>query len=210
MAVGINTSGFIDAAIFGKPACTVELPELYHGQRGTIHFQHLAREDGGLLRVDETLDDHLRTLGALTRREPYELDAQSMAFVAAFVRPRGLDVAPRDVFVHDMLELADRGPLAPQRRSASVRAARAAAQATAPLLALALGTQPLRAPAHQLLRVRKSRKARRMMRRSLNLARRSYWVSGRVARIAVGSAIRTRRRLALRRRIFGLPDQPGP
>ena len=40
IAVALNTSGMIDAAILGKPVCTIELPELAFGQRGTIHFEY--------------------------------------------------------------------------------------------------------------------------------------------------------------------------
>ena len=105
LAVGINTSGLIDAAIFGKPACTVELPELFDGQRGTVHFELLARDDGGLLRVARSLEEHVSQLSALLQRDPYALDERSRAFVAAFVRPNGLDVSPTDVFAREMLGL---------------------------------------------------------------------------------------------------------
>jgi hypothetical protein len=107
VAVGINTSGFIDAAIFGKPCCTVELPELFHGQRGTVHFQHLARPDGGLLQIATSLDEHTGALSELVRRDSYARDERSEAFVRAFVRPQGLDVRPADVFVSDMWPLLE-------------------------------------------------------------------------------------------------------
>jgi hypothetical protein len=106
VAVGINTSGLIDAAIFGKPACTVELQELFHGQRGTVHFQHLSQPEGGLLRISPSLDEHLAMLSELVRRDTYESDDRSVAFVRRFVRPHGLEVTPADVFVQDILELS--------------------------------------------------------------------------------------------------------
>jgi hypothetical protein len=109
LAVGINTSGLIDAAIFGKPACTVEVPELFHGQQGTVHFQHLARPDGGLLHTSRGLEAHMAMLGELIRRDTYAHDERSDAFVAAFVRPRGLDSKPTEVFAGEMLQLCD-GP----------------------------------------------------------------------------------------------------
>jgi hypothetical protein len=105
LAVGINTSGLIDAAIFGKPACTVELPELFHGQRGTVHFELLAREESGLLRVAPGLEEHVAELSALVRRDTYAADERSRAFVRGFVRPNGLDISPTKVFAREMLAL---------------------------------------------------------------------------------------------------------
>jgi hypothetical protein len=105
LAVGINTSGLIDAAIFGKPACTVELPELFDGQRGTVHFELLARNEGGLLRLASSLEEHVVELAALVTRDPYALDERSREFVRAFVRPNGLDVSPTQVFGREMLAL---------------------------------------------------------------------------------------------------------
>ena len=113
---GVNTSGLIDAAIWGKPATTVELPELYNGQRGTVHFEHLARPDGGLLYVDTDLEAHVATLAELMRRDTYAEDERSAAFVREFVRPHDEDpdATPTGVFVRDMLELCrstgDAGP----------------------------------------------------------------------------------------------------
>jgi hypothetical protein len=105
VAVGINTSGLIDAAIFGKPAFAVELEELFHGQRGTIHFELLARPEGGLLRTATNLDEHVEALAEALGRDTYAHDARSMSFVRTFVRPRGFDIRPTDVFVGEMLEL---------------------------------------------------------------------------------------------------------
>ena len=105
IAVGINTSGLIDAAIFGKPAFAVELEELFHGQRGTIHFELLARPEGGLLRTATSLDEHVEALAGAIGRDTYAQDEKSMSFVRTFVRPRGFDVRPTDVFVGEMLDL---------------------------------------------------------------------------------------------------------
>jgi hypothetical protein len=105
VVAGVNTSGFIDAAIFGKPACTVELPELSQGQGGTIHFQHLTRPGAELLRVSATLEEHAALLAELVKRDAYAVDETSVRFVSAFVRPHGMDVRPTDVFTREMLEL---------------------------------------------------------------------------------------------------------
>lgn len=105
LAFGLNTSGLIDAAIFGKPVCTVELPELRDSQRGTVHFHHLVEGDPALLRTAPTLEDHVAALAELVRRDPYVRDERSARFVATFVRPHGLDVAPAQVFFEEMLRL---------------------------------------------------------------------------------------------------------
>lgn len=104
---GVNTSGVIDAAIWGKPATSVELPELFNGQRGTVHFEHLARPDGGLLYLDHDLADHMATLAGLIGRDTYASDERSAAFVREFVRPHDEDpdATATGVFVRDMLEL---------------------------------------------------------------------------------------------------------
>ena len=49
----------IDAAILGKPVCTIELAELAFGQRGTIHFEYLSTVGGGLLRTSSTFALHV-------------------------------------------------------------------------------------------------------------------------------------------------------
>jgi hypothetical protein len=105
IGVGINTSGLIDAAIFGKPVCTVELPETFYGQRGTVHFQHLVREGSELLLTSSSLDEHAEVLSGLIRRDPYERDERSVAFVEDFIRPHGPDVSPSAVFAQEMSKL---------------------------------------------------------------------------------------------------------
>jgi hypothetical protein len=105
VAVGINTSAMIDAAIFGKPVCTVELPELAHGQRGLVHFEYLSTVGGGLLRSAPSLDEHVATLRKLVRRDPYAQDERSLRFVEEFIRPHGVDVAPAAVFADEMVRL---------------------------------------------------------------------------------------------------------
>jgi hypothetical protein len=105
LAFGINTSGQIDAAIFGKPVCTVELPELFHGQHGTVHYELLARGERRLLRIASSFDEHLAELAELVRRDPYARDARSTDFIEAFVRPHGLDSQPTEIFVDAMIGL---------------------------------------------------------------------------------------------------------
>jgi hypothetical protein len=137
VAVGINTSGLIDAAIFGKPAFAVELEELFHGQRGTVHFELLARPEGGLLRTAKSLSEHIEALAEALGRDTYARDEKSMSFVRTFVRPRGFDVRPTDVFVDEMLTLLSSRPVTSPvwgaRRMLGAVIARSAVFAGAPL-----------------------------------------------------------------------------
>jgi hypothetical protein len=109
VAIGLNTSGMIDAAILGKPVCTVELPDIPNRQRGTVHFEYLVTVGGGFVRTATSFDQHLDMLAELVRRDPYERDEQSDRFVRTFVRPHGLDVVPAGVFSEEMLRLLREG-----------------------------------------------------------------------------------------------------
>ena len=105
VAVGLNTSAMIDAAIFGKPVCTLELPDVPNRQSGTVHFEYLMTVGGGFLEAATSLEEHTATLSELVRRDPYERNERSARFVREFVRPHGLDVTPASVFSEEMLRL---------------------------------------------------------------------------------------------------------
>ena len=106
VAFGINTSALIDAAIFGKPALTVELPELALTQRGTVHFDYLNTVGGGVLRSATSLEEHVQGLASLIHRDPYARDEHGERFIAEFVRPQG-DVPSWRVFTDEMLRLLE-------------------------------------------------------------------------------------------------------
>ena len=90
--VGLNTTAEIESAIIGRPVYTVLAPEFRDTQEGTLHFHHLRDVSGGLLHVAHTPAEHLDQLdGAL--RDGGAADERCRRFVAAFVRPFGLDVA---------------------------------------------------------------------------------------------------------------------
>lgn len=108
VAVGLNTSGMVDAAIFGKPVCTVELPDLVHGQREMPHFKYLLTVGGGLLHTSSSLNEHVTALSELVRRDAYARDERSARFVEEFVRPHGIDVTPAAIFAEQTLGLFDR------------------------------------------------------------------------------------------------------
>jgi hypothetical protein len=87
--VGINTSAQIEASIVGRPVFTVRAPEFAHAQEGTLHFRHLVA-DGGAVQAASTLDEHVRQVAEVMRGGG-DWARRSRDFVAAFVRPHGLD-----------------------------------------------------------------------------------------------------------------------
>ncbi len=99
--VGINTSAQIEAGILGKSVHTVLDPAFATTQEGTLHFQHLLAENGGLLHIAGDLPGLVEDLRAALdgRIDP----TQTLRFVADFVRPHGLDV-PCSPIVADAVE----------------------------------------------------------------------------------------------------------
>ena len=93
----LNTSAFIEAAIVGRPVHTIVVPEFSERQEGTIHFHYLTSVGGGVLRVARSFGEH-RTQLAASLREPVAPNLNT-SFVAAFVRPLGLDRSATDAFV---------------------------------------------------------------------------------------------------------------
>ena len=102
VVVGLNTSALIEAAIVGRPAHTVLLPEYRDSQEGTVHFHYLLDGPGALLHAARSLDDHARqAAAALEGRDPDP--GRSARFVRAFVRPGDAAAAATARFV-DALE----------------------------------------------------------------------------------------------------------
>src|SRR5690606_23663748 len=88
--VGINTSAQIESAIIGRPVLTILAPRFRATQEGTLHFHHLRQVNGGLLQVARDFPAHPAQLAALLA-DPSGVAEQTRRFVAAFVRPHGLD-----------------------------------------------------------------------------------------------------------------------
>ena len=59
-AVGINTSAQIESGIVGRPVFSVRVAEYAGTQEGTLHFHYLLNENGGLLHMAGSLDEHVR------------------------------------------------------------------------------------------------------------------------------------------------------
>jgi hypothetical protein len=143
--VGINTSAQIDAAIVGRPVFTVRA---YGAQDETVHFHYLLRERGGFVRDATTLEEHLLQL-ADALDEPDALANELRRFVAAFVRPRGLERPVAPIVADEVEALAAAAPRRPR-----------------PALVLRLALYPLAAAmtlfaARDSVRYRYARSARR-------------------------------------------------
>jgi hypothetical protein len=122
--VGLNTSAMIDAAIIGKPVCTVELPDVPDRQRGTIHFEYLVTVGGGFLRSSTSLEEHVGILAQLARADPYARDQRSARFLREFIRPHGPEVSPVAVFTAEMVKLLDAPSEAPMPSKLGLRVGR--------------------------------------------------------------------------------------
>jgi hypothetical protein len=115
--VGVNTSALIESGIVGRRVYTILTDDFAGQQEGTLHFQHLKNVNGGLLHVAATLGEHVEQLSGPIRHAA--AGDRSRAFVQAFVRPYGLDVAAAPRFV-EALEQQVREPApAPVRERAA-------------------------------------------------------------------------------------------
>ncbi len=89
-AVGINTSAQIECGIVGRPVFSIRTPAYRRTQDGTLHFRHLTSEGGGLLRLADDFETHVRQI-ASALDDPEGTRRQIEGFVKAFTRPHGLD-----------------------------------------------------------------------------------------------------------------------
>ena len=121
--VGLNTSAMIEAAIVGRPVLTVLDPEFERVQLGTIHFPYLLEAGGGAVQVAQTLEEHAAQLAAALADDS-DARRRAQAFVASFVRPRGLARPATPIFVDEVERLAATPAPRPRRTSPAVRALR--------------------------------------------------------------------------------------
>jgi hypothetical protein len=140
--VGINTSAMIEATILGKPVLSFLSPEFAGTQDGTIHFRYLRPENGGFLRVAETLDAHREQLAGVLR-DPALARAETQRFVASFVRPHGLNVPCTPVLADAITRAAQRKPAPVAGRSFAAAGLRAACWPVAAAMSVAdVSVQP--------------------------------------------------------------------
>ena len=133
--VGLCTSAFLEAAILGQPVLTLQVPAYRIHQEGMAHFRYLLTVEGGLLETAHELSTHVRQLGAAIRGGAAH-EERRRRFLAAFVRPGGLENAATPRFV-DAVERVAR-----QDRTESTPAPSAAAAAMVMRMSLA-GTHGL-------------------------------------------------------------------
>jgi hypothetical protein len=88
--VGVNTSGFLEAAIVGRRSLILRTPRSAPTQEGTLHFHYLLA-DGFLLHAAD-MPTHVTQLGRVLRGGD-AADAPLQRFVRRFLRPHGLDRA---------------------------------------------------------------------------------------------------------------------
>jgi len=133
--VGINTSAMIEGAILRRPVLSLLTPEFAGTQEGTLHFHYLLPENGGFLRVAHSLDAHETQLAEVLRN-PALVREQTERFVAAFLRPHGLDVACTPLLAGAIERAARETATAPQRESLGTKMFRAFVLPTAVLVQL--------------------------------------------------------------------------
>ena len=104
-ALGINTSGMIDAVLAGRPTFSVRLPRYAHTQAEALHFRHL--EAGEALYLSDDLTGFCETLIRLFGGEDPKA-GNRRAFALTFARPRGLERSAGDVVAEGVLKLARR------------------------------------------------------------------------------------------------------
>jgi hypothetical protein len=103
--VGINTSAMIEAAIVGRPVCSILADEFAGTQEGTVHFHYLLPENGGCVRIASTLDEHVAQLRDRLR-DPAASRAETERFIAHFIRPHGLARPATPIFADAIERLA--------------------------------------------------------------------------------------------------------
>ena len=103
--VGVNTTAMIEAAIVGRTVHSVLAPEFEDTQGGTLHFRYLLVENGGFLRVAQSLPEHAGQV-AETVQAPEIGRAACARFVERFVRPFGREVPATPVIVEALEHLA--------------------------------------------------------------------------------------------------------
>jgi hypothetical protein len=105
VAVALNTSAEIEAAIAGCPVVTFRAGPDAPGQEGSLHFSYLLSAEGGFALDASSLDDHVSRLAAVLSGE-YD-HGELPRFVQRFVRPGGLAVPVSPVVAATVLDLID-------------------------------------------------------------------------------------------------------
>ena len=111
--VGVNTSAQIESAIAGREVFTLLDERFDATQGGTLHFEHLAQTDGGLLQVAGDAATHHAQLSACLRGDAVGQQRRER-FLSDFVRPQGIEIPAAPAFVTEVERLERRdAPPAP-------------------------------------------------------------------------------------------------
>jgi hypothetical protein len=87
-AVGINTTGMLDAVLCGKPCVALAVKKYRNTQTCTAHFQRM--QESKALLVAGSVNVALESLGRILGGEDRTADARRR-FAATYARPRGLE-----------------------------------------------------------------------------------------------------------------------
>jgi hypothetical protein len=179
----------VEAAILGRPVLSVLAPEFAATQEGTVHFHYLLPENGGFLRVAQSIEEHVGQLSEVLCT-PEVTREQTARFVGTFIRPHGLDTACTPILA-DALERATRLSPVPVRDTAATRAARIAVWP----LAIVLGWAAIGEKGHAVRKAWHStvRGSRIAVKRGVT---RPALLSARLARVTGGKLRRGSRRAA--------------
>jgi predicted glycosyltransferase len=112
--VGINTSAMIEAAILGKPVLSLLSDRFAGTQDGTLHFRYLRPENGGFVRVANTVGEHVQQL-ATVLRDPALVRTETDRFVASFLRPHGVGTPCTPILADAIQRVATTQPVADAR-----------------------------------------------------------------------------------------------
>ena len=104
-AIGINTSGMIDAVLADRPTFSVRLPRYATTQAEAKHFRYLEADDA--LYISDDLTGFCESLIRLFGGDDPKT-ANRRAFAEKFARPQGLGRPAGDVIAEGILKLARR------------------------------------------------------------------------------------------------------
>jgi hypothetical protein len=106
-AIGINTTGMIDAVIVGKPCLTLMTDHYRATQLQATHFRYLLEAD--VLEIADSVDACLDRLAALLSGADSRAEARQR-FVREFARPRGID-KPAGAVAAQVIEAVGQGKI---------------------------------------------------------------------------------------------------
>jgi hypothetical protein len=204
----------IEAAILGRPVLSLMTGDFAGTQEGTLHFRYLLPENGGFLRVANTLEQHAAQLAEVLH-DPEVVREQTMRFVNRFLRPQGLSVPCTPILADTFERVAATGSSAPSRETPSTKIARIAVRPLALVAAMAVRGLPswrLRRPNVGVIRsvwmdiCEEGRRARRAAR---HIAYEGYDSGRRTSAIAYSRTLKrpVRRVVAIARRVPSMLQQ---